>query len=105
MFQIVLRDSGTVIGDIGFIDAPKGGRVEIGYGIAQSHQGQGFATEAVVALTDWALAQQEIDEVWAKTEDDRFASQGVLVRAGFTLDDHNDSICSYRRTAQYGPLK
>jgi RimJ/RimL family protein N-acetyltransferase len=99
MFQIVLRGSATVIGDVGFIDTPEGGRVEIGYGIASSYQGQGFTTEAAIALTNWALTQPEIDEVWAATEEDHTASQGVLVRAGFELVDRNDGMRRYRRSA------
>jgi RimJ/RimL family protein N-acetyltransferase len=99
MFQIVLYDSGTVIGDIGFIDPPEAGRGEIGYGIAPSYRGQGFATEAAIALTNWALTQPEIDEVRAATEEDHTASQGVLVRAGFELVDRNDGMRRYRRSA------
>lgn len=86
MFQIIHRDIATVVGDIGFHSAPDAaGAVEIGYGVVPDFRGQGFATEAAVALTRWALERPEVSEVQAETEEDHTPSQGVLGRAGFRL--------------------
>ena len=104
MYQIVLPADGDddrpdiVIGDIGFHTAPSVGSVEIGYGIVPLHRGQGYVTEAVNALTAWALAQPDVTEVRAETEPDNVASQSVLDRAGFTLVDITAEARRYRRT-------
>ena len=52
---------GRVIGDCG-IRAPvdDAGCVEIGYGLADPYQGQGFGTEVVMAISDWLLAQRQL---------------------------------------------
>jgi RimJ/RimL family protein N-acetyltransferase len=107
MYQILLprnanaagSDDRTVIGDIGFHTAPSLGSVEIGYGIVPAHRGHGYVTEAVNALTAWALAQPGVTEVRAETEPDNVASQNVLVRAGFTLVDVTAEARRYHRVA------
>jgi len=97
MFQIVLGESGRVVGDLGFHAIPADGSVQIGYGIVPEHRGQGYVTEAVVMLTDWALAQPDVTTVVAETTPDNLASQGVLVRAGFTLASASDDKRVYHR--------
>ena len=106
MYQIVLtakgevRDGGRpniVIGDIGFHTAPSAGSVEIGYGIVPAHRGHGYVTDAVNALTAWALAQPGVTEVRAETDPDNVASQRVLDRAGFTFVEATAEARRYRR--------
>jgi RimJ/RimL family protein N-acetyltransferase len=81
---IVRLDDGLVIGEIGFVGAPHDGAVMIGYAIVPSARRQGYATEAIVALGDWALAQPGVDEVHAQTATDNKASIRALLRAGFS---------------------
>jgi RimJ/RimL family protein N-acetyltransferase len=74
-----------LIGNGGF----KGKRVakgtcEIGYSIMESHQGRGYATEAVRALVEWAFTDPEVTRVVAHTLPDLTASIRVLERNGFT---------------------
>lgn len=59
------------------------GSVEIGYGINEMFQGQGYATEAVNAAVLWALQQPGVTRVEAETEPDNRASQRVLEKCGF----------------------
>ncbi len=105
MYQIVLPSSSDpgepdmVIGDIGFHTAPSVGSVEIGYGIVPAHRGHGYVTEAVNALTAWALTQPDVVEVRAETDPDNVASQNVLTRAGFTLVDVTAEARRYHRVA------
>jgi len=105
MYQILLPGNGggvddqTVIGDIGFHAAPSVGSIEIGYGIVSGHRGHGYVTEAVNALTAWALAQPGVTEVRAETDPDNVASQNVLARAGFALVDVTAEARRYRRIA------
>jgi RimJ/RimL family protein N-acetyltransferase len=98
MYQIVLVEAGLVVGDIGFHNAPDAdGSVEIGYGVVPGIRGQGIATEAVRALTVWALAQPGVVEVRAETDLNNTASQRVLDRSGFTLIAADADLRHYAR--------
>ena len=52
---MIEKKDGTHIGDLCFKGLSEDGSTEIGYGIAEEHQGCGYATEAVSALAEWAL--------------------------------------------------
>lgn len=82
MWMIELRD-GTHIGDLCFKGLGENGVVEIGYGILEEYQGQGYATEAVGAAVHWALQQPGVKRVEAETEPDNRASRRVLEKCGF----------------------
>ena len=82
MWMIELRD-GTHIGDLCFKGLNQTGMAEIGYGILEDHQSQGFATEAVDAVVAWALQQPAVTRVEAETEPNNRASQRVLEKCGF----------------------
>ena len=82
---IAQRD-GVMVGDLCFKGVPKGGAVEIGYGILAAYRGNGFATEAVKAITAWAFAQDGVYFVTAETEPHNAISRRVLERVGFRPD-------------------
>ena len=82
MWMIELRD-GTHIGDLCFKGLDANGMAEIGYGILEEYQGQGYATEAIGAAVNWALRQSGVTRVEAETEPDNLASQRVLEKCGF----------------------
>jgi len=82
MWMIELRD-GTHIGDLCFKGLEANGMAEIGYGILEEYQGQGYATEAVGATVIWALKQPDVACVEAETAPDNRASQRVLEKCGF----------------------
>jgi RimJ/RimL family protein N-acetyltransferase len=89
---IVRRDEGRVVGEIGFVAPPAGGAVMIGYAIVPSARRQGFATEAVQALTAWSIAQPGVQEVLAQTLPDNEASVRVLLRAGFSEEGSQPKV-------------
>jgi short-subunit dehydrogenase/RimJ/RimL family protein N-acetyltransferase len=83
-YLITRLDDGRTVGGIGFKGQPKGGCVEIGYGLAPSARGRGYAAEAIGALL--ALASDHgLSRVTADTAPDNIASQRALTRAGFRL--------------------
>jgi [ribosomal protein S5]-alanine N-acetyltransferase len=85
-YQVIRERDGLVIGDIGFHAPPdSGGAVSIGFGIVPGARGQGFATEALRAMLDWALAQPEVSSVHADTDYVNIASHQVLAAAGMRL--------------------
>jgi len=81
-YRIARLSDGRAIGGIGFKGQPAGGCVEIGYGLAASARGHGYAAEAVVALLAVA-ADLGLSRVIAETTLDNIASQRTLTRAGF----------------------
>jgi RimJ/RimL family protein N-acetyltransferase len=50
-----------------------------------THQRNGFASEAVKGLLEWAFKQPNVDRVIAETLTDGFHSQKVLKNNGFTF--------------------
>jgi RimJ/RimL family protein N-acetyltransferase len=83
-YRITRLADGRAIGGLGFKGQPEDGCVEIGYGLAPSARGQGYAAEAVIALLTVA-ADHGLSRVIADTALDNIASQRTLVRAGFRL--------------------
>ena len=82
-YQIVRRTDGQVIGGIGFKGAPTAGIVEVGYGLAPSARGHGYAAEALRALLVIA-GTHGVRRVRADTLPDNLASRRTLENAGFT---------------------
>lgn len=85
-FQVRLRSTGEAIGGIGFKAIHNSAELvgtEIGYSIAASHQGHGFATEAISGLIQLAY-QRELKTLVAETEPQNVPSIGALQRNGFT---------------------
>jgi RimJ/RimL family protein N-acetyltransferase len=83
-YRVTRSSDGLAVGGIGFKGGPDDGCVEIGYGLAPSARGHGYAAEAVVALLGIA-ATYGVVKVIADTTLDNVASQRTLVRAGFHL--------------------
>ncbi|WP_160311559.1 GNAT family N-acetyltransferase [Streptacidiphilus melanogenes] len=84
LFVIVRGADDQAIGGIGFHGPPTAtGEVEIGYELAPTARGAGYATEAVRALAALALEHAEVGAVTARTAPSNSASQAVLLRAGF----------------------
>jgi len=81
--RMMRERDGTVIGTIGFLGPPVDGAVEVSYNVAPSRRGLGYATEAVIALSRFALAQPGVDCVTAYTDETNEASISLLLTAGF----------------------
>ncbi|MEI8261823.1 MAG: GNAT family protein [Actinomycetes bacterium] len=84
-------DEWEVVGGAGFHRPPHDGVVEIGYGIAESRQGRGIATDAVSQLIDLARRAGDAHRIVATTALDNIASQRVLAKAGFTRGEDRSS--------------
>ena len=83
-FLIRLRGEGRVIGVCLHKGPPdEHGRVEIAYAIAPTWRCQGYAREAVAALSQSTLQPPEVKAVLAHTHPDWNASSRVLDHCGF----------------------
>ncbi|MBP2049897.1 RimJ/RimL family protein N-acetyltransferase [Streptomyces griseochromogenes] len=76
--------------------------VEIGWRLARSAWGQGYATEAALAVLAYGFDTLELPEVLAVTTATNLRSQAVMRRIGMTRDpaDDFDDL-----TAPEGPLR
>ena len=95
----LITAGGVVIGDLGTHGpVDEAGRVEIGYGLAAPSRGQGYGSEAVLAVTDWLLRQPEVRQVQAHTLTDNMPSRRVLEKAGFRYLGLDEGEALYQRT-------
>jgi RimJ/RimL family protein N-acetyltransferase len=68
--------------------------VEVGYGLAPSARGHGYAAEALVALLRLA-AEHGLSRAVAETDRDNAASRRTLARAGFHHVASTGNSCRY----------
>jgi len=80
--------AGEAVGGIGFAVLPDVERVsaEIGYWIAEPFWGRGIATEALVAVTRYAIDTHGLTRVFAVPFASNAASCRVLEKAGYLLE-------------------
>lgn len=81
--RLIRERGGTAVGTIGFLGPPADGAVEVTYNIVPSRRGLGYATEALIALSRFALAQPGVERVTAYTDEQNEASQALLLTSGF----------------------
>lgn len=85
VWMIVEKEEKLVIGDIGFHGRPDDeGVVEVGFGLVQSHWGNGYGTEALSAILGWACKQDQVSAVKAGCLLTNQASAALLRKAGFS---------------------
>jgi RimJ/RimL family protein N-acetyltransferase len=95
MYQIARQSDGLVVGDLGFHRPPRDGAAEIGFGLAESARGHGYAAEALTELTRWAFTQPGVSRITARTAPANIPSQRVLGRAGFRHERTQDDVLHY----------
>ena len=77
------RDDEALVGSIA---AREDHGINLGYLVARPFWGQGFMSEAVVAITEWAFADPAVFRVWAVCDVDNLASARLLARNGFNRE-------------------
>lgn len=84
LFVLVRREDGLAVGGMGFHGVPdEEGRAEVGYDLVEGARGRGYAGEALTALSEWALARDDVNVLCATVEADNLPSQAVATRAGY----------------------
>jgi len=81
--RLIRERGGAAVGTIGFLGPPVDGAVEVTYNVVPSRRGEGYATEALIGLSRFALAQPGVECVTAYTDDANEASMSLLLTAGF----------------------
>ena len=89
---------GVIRGNAGPVD----GKAEIGWRLASDCWGQGYASEAARATTDWLFANLPDDTAWAITHTGNHRSRAVMERMGMTYRPELDF--DHPRLAANDPL-
>lgn len=91
LFAFISASPAQIVGSAMLKRRPETGRIEIGYGVAESARGKGVATAAVRQLMTRAFADPGVSEVYAETAVDNLASRRVVEKAGFQHIGQRDS--------------
>ncbi|MBM7774758.1 RimJ/RimL family protein N-acetyltransferase [Actinokineospora baliensis] len=88
LLAIEVKTTGVVVGYCGLIDNTYGApeEPEIAFELLRRFWRQGFATEASLAVVDWAKSSG-YPRLWATVREWNTASRRVLAKAGFTETD------------------
>jgi RimJ/RimL family protein N-acetyltransferase len=90
-FTVETLDEPRLVGDVGLSPrADEPGVVMVGYTIDPAEQGNGYATEAVAALVDYALEVLEADLVRAYADAGNVASVRVADKVGLVVVERFD---------------
>ena len=82
-FVITLRDTGKVIGTIGFMWVQTDNRsAEVGYSLSRAYWNRGIMTEALRAVVDFGFDKLALNRIEAQHECDNPASGRVMLHVG-----------------------
>ena len=81
-FAVELKETGELVGDLGFRIGEDGRQAEVGYTLAKGHWGEGYASEAVSRLLDHAFKELGLHRVHATVDQENVPSVAVLERLG-----------------------
>jgi RimJ/RimL family protein N-acetyltransferase len=88
---IVRKEDERLIGHCGFHGTPEDiGRAEIGYTVFEPYRRQGYASEAVLGLLEWAK-DHDATTVFASVLVDNSASLAVVAKVGFEQTGYRDT--------------
>jgi RimJ/RimL family protein N-acetyltransferase len=77
---ILRKEDNQLLGAVGMrVD---GHKVELGYVLARRFWGKGYMTEAVRAVVNWAIKEEEVFRIWAVCDVENPASARVMEKAG-----------------------
>jgi RimJ/RimL family protein N-acetyltransferase len=80
---ISVRQGGDAVGIAAFHGVPADRTVDIGYDILPQYRGNGYAEEAVKALSGWAFARENVYFIRAMADSKNDASNHILRKMGF----------------------
>lgn len=101
VWLVFLKEDEQFIGDIGFKGKPHNGVVEIGYGIQKEAQNNGYATEAVEALINWAFQTKKVEKVIAECLRDNSPSIRVLEKLFMMKIEEDEQMIYWERNLQH----
>jgi len=108
-FAICLKESNDLIGAIGLGISQENKHAELGYWIAESHWGKGYATEAANEIITYGFSELDLHRIHAHHMIDNPASGKVMRKIGMafegTMKQHVVKWNKYKDIELYGILK
>ena len=109
VLAIESKQTGELIGDTGIneVEGTKN-EIEIGYTICKKYSGQGLATEAVKAMTDYAFSKFDAEIIYGRVMHGNEASVRVIEKNGYEFvkeefgaedDPYGKGMLIYKREA------
>lgn len=92
VWLVLNSNTGEAVGDIGFKGKPVEGTVEVGYGFLPEARNQGYATESVSALLEWAFSTNQVNRILAECLADNQASIRVLEKLGMQRTEEKSEM-------------
>lgn len=85
LFSIILKETGELIGDCGLEQMDDMNAAELGYDLRSDFWDQGYATEAAVAVRDYAFNVLGLPHLISLIRAGNLASKQVAEKVGMTL--------------------
>lgn len=85
-WAITLKEDDRAIGQLAAHEKRQGKVIEIGYALARTHWGKGYAREAVGRLLDLLFREEGNRRVFADTDPDNVGSNNLLQSLGFVQE-------------------
>jgi len=85
LFSVVLKGNGKLIGDCGLEQMEDQGAAELGYDFRSDFWNQGYATEAAVAVRDYAFDILQLPQLISLIRVGNLASNRVAEKVGMKL--------------------
>jgi len=96
---IELKENNELIGHVGLSRIDKG--IEIGYAIEEKYQGHNYATDAVKAMTNLALSNPQVNEIWAVVDLKNMASIRVLEKSDYEhINKENSKVIMKKKVSK-----
>lgn len=93
MWILVEKSKKAIIGGICFHGEPdESGEVEIGYGIDEGYQNQGYMTETIAGIIGFTKNMAHVKAIKAETECSNVSSIKVLEKNGFQIVSNNGEM-------------
>ena len=83
-FAVARRDSDEFVGSVA-VGLKPDGLGELGYWFCRGHWGEGFATEASMAVVTQAMSHSAVTRIYATVDPENGASRRVLAKIGFAF--------------------
>src|SRR6185437_3998133 len=85
-FRWMIEAGGDVVGSVSLQVNPKMKYGEIGYLLAQKHQGKGLGGKAVAQFVDKIFRESKLERLVAQVAEKNLASRALLERIGFVQE-------------------
>ena len=97
LWTIIAKDLNKMVADICLVGEPNSdGEIEIGYGTYEEFRKNGFMTEAVSGMIEWAKTQSNVLSIIASTEKDNIGSYTILLKNDFIKIGETETLFNWK---------